>query len=177
MSDDDAPDLFALYREDKFIVDKLIEIVNVTIGRPDATPEHIYHAGKLLLALIRLPRPTPGMHIVLSVGERTPNGESSHFILELSGERFGLETSEYVIFDPSVGGDAIGNTCFESEVGGYRDSCDRDVLADYLAAFKSRMLDDTQTVSIEDIEDASNLDWSIDFDEDEYWRMLDSEYY
>ncbi len=71
----DAQELFGLFAEDKLVVERLSDSVGRLLKRDGTTPEQVFHLAKLLHALRRLPLPTEGVAIDLSLGINHANGE------------------------------------------------------------------------------------------------------
>ena len=173
---EDRPELFGLFTEDSLIVERLIKSVQVLIKRQGTTPEQIFHLAKLLHALKRLPLPTDGICIEMSVGIRHQNNESSSQDILLGNREFRLSNSAYIIIDPRIGGDSEGHTIFDAEVGGYREAAEPYPMTvmDWLDVFDQRIEAD-ETLDILDFGDSAGIDWHAETGE-KYWEGLDSEY-
>lgn len=171
-----GPEWFGLFAEDSLIVERLIKSVQALIKRNGTTAEQIFHLAKLLHALRRLPLPTDGICIELSVGIRHENNERSSQDILLDSQEFRLSNHAYIIIDPKVGGDSEGRTIFEAQVGGFREAEEPHPMAvmDWLDNLDQRIEAD-ETLDISDSEDSAGIDWDAETGE-KYWEGLDSEY-
>jgi hypothetical protein len=169
-----SPELFGLFAEDKVIVDRLLDSVRRLIKRDGTTPEQVFHLAKLLHALQRLPLPTEGVAIELSLGMNHENGERDSQGVNLGETSLSLSTTRYVIICPSIGGDSECEDVFQVEVGGFRNVVDSMAVDEWLDAFDRRVTAD-QELEISDNSDSSGIDWGAESGE-AYWDRLDSEY-
>jgi hypothetical protein len=172
-----TPKLFGLFGEDSLVVDRLRASVRTLIKRAQTTPEQIFNLAKLLYALERLPLPTEGIGIELSLSMHHANGERTCQEITLDGSSFRLSTGAWIIIEPSIGGDSEGETVFEVEIGGFREVAEPApmVVMDWLDAFDQRVGDLDQKLQISDSADSSCIDWDAESGE-AYWDNLDSDY-
>lgn len=173
--DEDNLDLFGFFVEDRHFLQDLKKAVRKLIRRSTTTPEQIYHLAKLLLALDRFPRPTPGMVLELSLGITHANGEKTYQDLNLDETSFRVGNGAWIIIDPAAGGDSSCDTILEVEVGGYRELMHPTAFAEWVEAFSARVDDPKQSLDISDSEAGSEIDWDAERD-DADWGRLDSDY-
>jgi hypothetical protein len=180
LSDQDAEDdakekLLGFYGEDRHFLLELKRAIRKLIHRSDTTPEQIYHLAKLLLALDRLPRPTRGLALELSLGLEHANGEKSCQDLYVDETSFRVGNSAWIITDPAVGGDSRSDTILDVEIGGYRELLHPTAFADWVAEFARRVADSDQKLGISDLKSGSEIDWQAEADESD-WEKLGSDY-
>jgi hypothetical protein len=173
ISEKTGPEQFGFLIEDRGLVIELAKIVRSLLQRPDITSELISHIGKLLFAMERLPLPTPGISIDLTMTYRF-NDESSFISLFMDDTEFRLSRGGYV-YDPAVGGDSYSENVFEVEVGDFRSSVELSEVSDWLDEFKRRALDKEQEIEVEFSGDDSQIPWDEELEAD-YWDNLNSEY-
>jgi len=173
----EAPELFGLFAEDSFIVERLIKSVQTLIKRDSTTPEQIFLLAKLLHALTRLPLPTDGIGIELSLGIRHANDEMSCQEINLDAHSFRLSNFASIIVAPTVGGDAQSETIFETEVAGFRETAEPRPMAvmGWLNAFDRHIGETDQELQIADSENSSNIDCEAETNES-HWNDLESNY-
>ncbi len=172
--DEDAelkPVLFPFKQEEKAIVDELIKVVREILGRGNVSGREVHDISKALFALERLPRPTPGVAIGLGVIYEF-NRESTFCDFYISEQEFRLSSGGYA-YTEGVGGDSYSTTHFEMETSGFRDgSGDWFELSGWFNSLKE-LVGGEHRISIEDMGDESEIDWS-DYDESEdYWEQLE----
>ena len=175
MSDEnEKPDLLGFFAEDHRFIKELAKAVRDLIGRPTTTPEQMHHLARLLFALNRLPRPTSGLCIELTLGQRHENDESDHLCLTLDDSRFCLAKVLYIVIDPSVGGDTAAETIFEVE-GQSRELVEPSALMGWVEAFRGRIEDPVNELEISDAAESSEFDWEAE-SSDADWDNLESDY-
>lgn len=160
---------FGFLIEDCAAIETLIAGVRKALKRKSITPRQICGLGKLLLGLERLPRPTSGIDITVSIGARTPNHFSCQSV-SLSDSSFDIESggSEYT---PDVGSDSYTSFSFNVEVGGFRDDTAAEEVYNWVSDFIESLCDESQDIEVEDQTDESMLDWDEKTPEDDWDRL------
>lgn len=127
--DKSRPVGFELYDWQKDEIREIIELVRGELVHPGLRPVEIKTLAKLMLALSRLPRPTPDIEIEFSISVDLDKGGADqtmqrdtlvYYGLELSPESVRLDHGGYIV-TPNVGGDSYSATDFEMEVNGFRE--------------------------------------------------------
>jgi len=168
-----AVERFGFLREDRHHIQELIAGVRRALKRKSVTPQQICGLGKLLHGLQRLPLPTPGINISVTIGSRT--GENLFYqSVELSESSFELSSggAEYT---PGVGSDSHTSFSFLVEVGGFRDNCMFTEIEDWISGFIKSLCDEDQALKVDDEDEGLALDWHEEAVEDD-WDQLDSEH-
>src|SRR5262245_36039756 len=93
-------ELFPFRLKEKAIVDETIALVKEVLRDPSLTPRDLHLAAKVLLALMRLPRPTPGIAIDMTISYRF-NNDLSYRGIFISEESFRLQSGGS-IYTPGV---------------------------------------------------------------------------
>jgi hypothetical protein len=75
-----AVERFGFLQEDRQMIQDLIAGVRRTLKRKSITPQQICGLGKLLHGLERLPRPTSGIDITVTIGSTTPDDSNCQSI-------------------------------------------------------------------------------------------------
>lgn len=165
-------DLFPFRVDERPIVDELIKLVREVLGRGKVSAAQVRDISKVLYALERLPRPTPGIAIGLTVAYHY-NNECTYCELFISEEEFRISSGGNT-YDPGVGSDSYGETLFEMETSGFRDgSADWYQLSGWFDSARE-LLNMEHRISIEDLGDDGEIDWSDEESED-YWDKLNDE--
>jgi hypothetical protein len=167
-------ELLGFFAEDRHFIKELASAVRDLIGRPATTPGQIHHLAKLLFALNRLPRPTSGLCLELSLGDSHENGESNHLHLTLDDTTFQLDKTLYIIVDPAVGGDSSSEIYFAVE-GRAREITHMTALMDWVEEFRSRVADSESELEISDAADRSAFNWEAE-SSDADWDKAESDY-
>lgn len=170
--DESNAELFPFRADERPIVDALVKLVREVLGRGKVSASQVRDISKVLYALERLPRPTPGIAIGLTVAYHF-NNECTYCELFISEEEFRISSGGNT-YDPSVGSDSYGETLFEMETSGFRDgSADWYQLSGWFDSARE-LLNMEHRISIEDLGDDSEIDWSDEETED-YWDKLNDE--
>jgi hypothetical protein len=171
MTDDQPQQLFPFYMHEKAYIDELILLARSILREPTLPPGEIRSIARLILALSRLPLPTPGILIGLS------------FIIEFGNQKTWRdisidETSLCLgmgqhVYDPLVGGDTESDRVYEISIDGYRTKDDDGItLGDWICGVK-RILKDKHRISIEDESDDGDFDWCENLSGTLWDRMKD----
>lgn len=151
-----AVERFGFLQEDCQIIQKLIAGVRRALKRKSITPQQICGLGKLLHGLERLPRPTSGIGISVTIGSRGPE-HFFHQSIDLyeSSFEFSSGGSEYT---PGVGSDSYTSFSFNVEVGGFRDETEVMEVDEWMSGFIQSLCDEGQAFEIDDQEEGLVLD-------------------
>ncbi len=163
-------ELFPFRLEEKAIVDETIALVREVLRHPSLTPRDLHLAAKVLLALMRLPRPTPGIAIDMTISYRF-NNELSYRGIFISEESFRLQSGGS-IYTPGVGSDSYSADDIEMEIGGFRSNVDFFLVSGWLESCRE-LLNMSAEVSFEDLGD-DDVDWDVE-DSEDYWDKLNEE--
>ena len=163
-------ELFPFRLEEKAIVDETIALVRELIRLPSLTPLNLHLAAKLLLALIRLPRPTPGIAIDMTISYRL-NDDLSYRGIFISEDSFRLQSGGS-IYTPGVGSDSYSDDSLEIEISGYRSNVSFYLVSGWIDSCRE-LLNMSAKVSFEDLGD-DDVDWDIE-DAEDYWDKLNEE--
>lgn len=163
-------ELFPFRVEEKAIVDETIALVREVLRLPSLTPLYLHLAAKTLLALMRLPRPTPGIAIDFTISYRF-NNELSYRGIFINEESFRLQSGGS-IYTPGVGSDSYSDDALEINIGGYRSNVDYSLVSGWIDSCRE-LLNMSAKVSFEDLGD-DVVDWDVEGSED-YWDKLNEE--
>lgn len=163
--------IFGLVLNDIPVIQRLIGCVRKVIARRDVTALQIHDLAGLLWGLERLPAPTSGLDVSLSIGRHYENGESRFSGMALSHHSFRLETESYIIIDPSAGGDSMAATIFEAEVGGYRSMENPFAVGGWLDDFEEACGEMDKEIDVTNYGEVE-IDWSEE-PNPELWERLD----
>jgi len=164
---------FAFQMEDRDLVEQLIAAVRLLFHRKRLIPAHAHRVAVVLLALDRLPLPTEGVDISLSLSRRVSE-ELSYQTLHISEDSFRLDAGGSV-YSPEVGSDSYGDDLFEVEVGGGRTDPDWMAIADWLDQFRGRAEDEESELDFEWNGDESQIDWESGEPTEQRWDMLNND--
>ena len=167
----DRSDLFGFAREEWCIVDSLITSTRRMLGRSDVEPKDVRHLAALLLGLLRLPLPTEGLHVHVSL-EYHYGGSMTGMSLEL--ETGALRLSDVTWEDYGAGGESWSGVMYEVETGGYQYAPYPYGVPAWLEAFQDRASDRSYHVVVDSHSDAE-LDWDAVPCGDEAWELLERE--
>lgn len=164
---------FGFLQEDRQAIQDLIAGVRWALRRKSITPQQICGLGKLLHGLERLPRPTSGIDITVTIENSTPNYSNYQSIgLSESSFEFWNGGTEYT---PNVGGDNYTRFSFCVEAGGYRDDAEVTEVEDWMCGFIESLCDEDQDFRVADQDEGSVLAWDEKTPEND-WDHLDSGY-
>lgn len=169
------PERFGFFTEDRDNVLALRAMVRQLTLRQTTTPEQLYHLAKVLHALDRLPCPTPEVALELTLNYSFENGGRTYQDLYLDGTTFRVSQGEYVVIEPSIGGDHESKTVFEVELDGLRTQVYPDAFTDWVEQFRHRVNDLEEVLGISDSMDDSALDWN-GAKSDSDWGELESDF-
>ena len=167
---DHAVEVFGFLQEDHHHIQGLIAGTRRALTRKSITLTQICGLGKLLHGLQRLPLPTPGIDICVSIRGETDFG-SSYQSVRLAESSFEL-LSGGAEYGPA-GSDSYTGFSFLVEVGGFRDDRMLVEVEDWISGFVGSICDEEQEFEVDDQGEA--LEWHEELVED-YWEKLDSEY-
>ena len=171
MSDDDDLDnsdndgRFPLSITDKPKIERVIQVVRSHL--PSMSPGDLRAAAIVLLALERLPAPTPGVRVTFGFQPNT-GGNFGRADIEISENAFRLRIGEH-FYNQTVGGDTDSRTVFAAQVGA--DWCEGDI-DDWLPV--ATVIASEGNVGAEDYSDHEAIEWRAEGDQDA-WRMEPSE--
>ena len=111
-SDNFPDDLFPLYQEEISSVEMCEQFGRRLLKRPDLTSEKIVTIGYFLCALRRLPLPTKGVSVVVSLKWTNTEGYDLRSI-HLSEDAFRFDNAGWETGD--FGGDSFGQTILDME--------------------------------------------------------------
>ena len=126
----------------------------------------------MLLALKRLPRPTPGVAVALEASSDFQD-ETTIFRLFVSAERFELDYGG-IVYSPA-GSDHRSIPIFHLEKSGSRTSDMYNSpgwipVSEWVERFRD-LLSDEHEISIEDLSDEEKIDWKDESDQD-FWSEI-----
>ena len=158
--------LFPFRPDDKATVDEAISLVREVLRLPSLSGYDVHRIGKLLYALERLPRPSPGIAIGLTVSYRV--GDEMVYQDIYVGDSFFYLSSGGSIYTPGAGSDHHSQRAFEVELSGYRSGGD---IEDWANRFRETLsLWPDIEISFEELDD-DNVEWDTEPAED-YWDKL-----
>ena len=165
---DDSSDIemFPFRPSDKAIVKEAISLVKEVLRLPSLSGYDVHRISKVLYALERLPRPSPGIGIGLTVSYRA--GDEMVYQDVYVGESFFYLSSGGSVYTPGVGSDHHSQRAFEVELDGYRSRGD---VEDWANSFRETLsLWPEIEISFEELDD-DNIEWETGPPED-YWAKL-----
>lgn len=163
-------ELFPFQPEEKAIVDEVIALVREVLRLRSLTPRNLHLAAKILLALMRLPRPTPGIAIDMTISYRF-NNDLSYRGIFISEESFRLQSGGS-IYTPGVGSDSYSDDDIEMEIGGFRSNMNFFLVSAWLNSCRE-LLNMSAEISFEDLGD-DDVEWDVE-DSEDYWDKLNEE--
>jgi hypothetical protein len=166
-------ELFGFLQEDQSHIQELIAGIRGVLKRKSITARQICGLGKLLQGLQRLPLPTSGVNITVSICSTGPSGSSYQSLL-LSESMFEASSggSDY---SPNVGSDSYTTFNFLVEVGGYRENVSYTDIEDWVAFFIQSLSEEAQDFEVHDEEESMSVEWQ-EINTDKYWEQLETEY-
>lgn len=167
-------DLFGFVSSDRQYILELMHGVRVLIGRESTTPKQLLGLAKLLFALGRLPRPTNGIDLYLSLGQKFKNGESRHMVLKLSEIAFELETAAFEIRG-NYGGDSSCSFPVQVEVGGFRHAEGPMAFAYWVSSFVEWAEDPAEVLTLEDGKANAAIDWDATGSDNDWDQVEDGD--
>jgi hypothetical protein len=169
LSDEDG--LLAFLMEDAPIIESLVSSVRSLLQRPELDPQTISEIGIFLFGLERLPAPTPGISMSLTL-QFELNRERDWLCLNIEDDRFVLDKG-FSTYQEGIGSDHYTEIILE--VGeGYREG-DTFEAMQYAETFAELATDPSRTISITANADDPFNDWDLESDPDA-WGKLDSDY-
>ena len=165
-------ELFAFLLEDSYVIEELLGGIRKVLKRKSLTPRQIVGLGKLLHGLKRLPLPTSGIDVTVSIEHRSSDGNLFYRSLRLSDDSFEA-MSGGADYTPDVGSDSYTGFSFLVEPGGYRDETSITELEDWITSFIASLCDEEEAFEVEDACEDSAVDWE-EVQVDKYWDQLES---
>lgn len=164
-------EILSFLMEHSEIVERLVSSVRSMLERPELSPRQISQLGVFLFGLERLPYPTPGISMSLSLDFNLKH-ERVWLCINLDDDRFSLE-SGFSNYDPRVGSEQEIRMALEVGQGW----CEGDTFDAMLLAetFTERATDSSRTIFITDNKDDPFNNWDLESDPDA-WEKLDSDY-
>lgn len=169
--EEDSLELFPFFSHEKSYVDQIIRLVKQTLCYAEYDAQEIRSVARLLLALQRLPLPTPGIDVVFDVGIRYGE-ELVYYSLAVTQSHIELKQGG-VAYSPQVGSDSYSSVVFEIARDGDRGP--EYALEEWIDGSQN-LVSEQGEVSIEDFSSDRCDEFWDDPSDDAHWDELPSIY-
>ncbi|MBK9214041.1 MAG: hypothetical protein IPM59_00335 [Chloracidobacterium sp.] len=158
-------DFLPLRSDEQWFKYEMLSLVYALTVDTSRSPEELKNLAIVRLALERLPRTTPAVHMEMGIVLEN-GGEMSYTNLSISEERMSISVGGYVRGD--FGGDSYSTTLFECESNGFRDgSLDPYEIGSWQAQTQE-LINLGARLSLGDCGEESEIEWESEFDEDQF---------
>ena len=171
-------ELFGFLRPDREWVGELAPLARKLVARPSLTAKDICLLGKLIFALERLPRPTPGVAVRLTLSHHLQR-DLSYQSLALNELGFRMDEGASLTHVKAER-ERFNETVFYVEAGGDREQGEEedapparqdDAIEDWLASFRRRVEFPSEMIHLEELGEDQDIDWNEKPD-DSVWDQL-----